>query len=325
MTGHGDSLEQDSNVVQTTNTKIDNVALGVMKPSEVKAKEGKIKENSNEIEQFGNVNNSMKLEDESNSGNIAAVNSLSIGLEKYSTDSSLKMEDTLSENRMESADSLEDVLKNSSSEVGGRSTEANTVVLLVTNVNKSTDTETKMDETINTFDDSIVIPTRLNISLIPRESIIMRSLGGFKKSNTSLKEKPKKISPFTTKIQKVSKPKVSSASDLKVSKPVAPQPASKLKVPEASTDPDYYLDYSLYADYYNDPVQETEDVEENQSPSSKYKFRDYPMKGGYVRIPVHIPGLEVIENYNGNILYQHSCSLKDFLKHQEYGMPRRLL
>ena len=51
------------------------------------------------------------------------------------------------------------------------------------------------------------------------------------------------------------------------------------------------LDYSEYADYYNDPVENTEDNIDDIL--EVLKFRDYPMGDGYVRIPVYVPGLEV--------------------------------
>jgi len=53
-----------------------------------------------------------------------------------------------------------------------------------------------------------------------------------------------------------------------------------------------YLDYSQYADYYNDPVV-NDVVEENILEVIKY--RDYPLGEGYVRIPVYVPGLEMHE------------------------------
>merc|ERR1712142_116813 len=61
----------------------------------------------------------------------------------------------------------------------------------------------------------------------------------------------------------------------------------------AITDPtleEDYLDYSQYADYYNDPVV-NDVVEENILEVIKY--RDYPLGEGYVRIPVYVPGLEM--------------------------------
>ena len=58
-----------------------------------------------------------------------------------------------------------------------------------------------------------------------------------------------------------------------------------------NSDEDDYLDYSEYADYYNDPVENTEDNIEDML--EVIKFRDYPMGDGYVRIPVYVPGLEV--------------------------------
>ena len=63
----------------------------------------------------------------------------------------------------------------------------------------------------------------------------------------------------------------------------------KKEIPETTPDPNYYLDYSAYADYYNDPM---EDAAEELS-DDVVKYRDYPMEDGYVRIPVFIPGLEV--------------------------------
>jgi len=56
---------------------------------------------------------------------------------------------------------------------------------------------------------------------------------------------------------------------------------------------DDYLDYSLYADYYNDPEENLEDNDEDILEVIKY--RDFPMEDGYVRIPVFVPGLEVEE------------------------------
>ena len=64
------------------------------------------------------------------------------------------------------------------------------------------------------------------------------------------------------------------------------------EIPETTPDPNYYLDYSAYADYYNDPVEDTADTAEDFS-ADIVKYRDYPMEDGYVRIPVFIPGLEV--------------------------------
>ena len=66
----------------------------------------------------------------------------------------------------------------------------------------------------------------------------------------------------------------------------------KKEISETTPDPNYYLDYSAYADYYNDPVEDTADTAEELS-DDVVKYRDYPMEDGYVRIPVFIPGLEV--------------------------------
>jgi len=52
-----------------------------------------------------------------------------------------------------------------------------------------------------------------------------------------------------------------------------------------------YLDYSEYADYYNDPVEDSKD----NVILEVIKFRDYPMGDGYVRIPVYVPGLEIVD------------------------------
>ena len=95
---------------------------------------------------------------------------------------------------------------------------------------------------------------------------------------------------------------------LRVTKKVNPQPSPftksimrksanniKKAIPETTHDPNYYLDYSAYADYYNDPVEDTADAAEELS-DDVVKYRDYPMEDGYVRIPripVFIPGLEV--------------------------------
>ena len=49
----------------------------------------------------------------------------------------------------------------------------------------------------------------------------------------------------------------------------------KKKIPEISPDPDY-LDYSAYADYYNDPVEDTADTAEEVS-DAVVKYRVWRM------------------------------------------------
>ena len=57
-------------------------------------------------------------------------------------------------------------------------------------------------------------------------------------------------------------------------------------------DPDFYLDYSVYSDYYNDPEDLLDKTPSNAD--NVVQFRDFPMEHGYVRMPVFIPNLQVL-------------------------------
>ena len=108
-----------------------------------------------------------------------------------------------------------------------------------------------------------------NIPMKENDSIILSSLRVTKKVNPlGVNSQP---SPFTKSIMRKSAKNV------------------KKEITEKTPDPNYYLDYSAYADYYNDPVEDTAE----ELSDDVVKYRDYPMEDGYVRIPVFIPGLEV--------------------------------
>ena len=61
------------------------------------------------------------------------------------------------------------------------------------------------------------------------------------------------------------------------------------------TDPDFYLDYSVYSDYYGDS---SEDYSSAIEVKDSVLFQDFPLEDGYVHMPVFIPGYEVGLSYS---------------------------
>jgi len=120
---------------------------------------------------------------------------------------------------------------------------------------------------------TIKVETASDNPVMAKDSIILKSLE--RKNKTTPSQNMSKLSPFTKKI------KMKSAKDVK-------------EVIETTPDPEAdYLDYSLYADYYNNPMEDSDG--DGEDFLEVVKFRDYPMEDGYVRIPVFFQGLEVRE------------------------------
>jgi len=118
--------------------------------------------------------------------------------------------------------------------------------------------------------------------IIASESILLRAMKNHKSSETI-----KSISPFTKSIKIGS---TSAAKKLASSTMSKHTPPNKKEDYDSITDPDFYLDYSVYSDYYGDS---SEDYLSAIEVKDSVLFQDFPLEDGYVHMPVFIPGYEI--------------------------------
>jgi len=97
------------------------------------------------------------------------------------------------------------------------------------------------------------------------------------------------ISPFTKSIKMGS---TSAAIKLASSTMSKNSPPDRKDDDDSITDPDFYLDYSVYSDYYGDSSEDYSSAIEVKNKNTVL-FQDFPLEDGYVHMPVFIPGYEI--------------------------------
>jgi len=144
--------------------------------------------------------------------------------------------------------------------------------------NSTMEAKVEVDEDFNveTLETTSNLSSHVSAPFSIGDSIILQSIG------SSISQTTPKVEPKLSKVDKNSKGELAIDDEQEI-----------VEKTSYTYEEEDYLDYSEYADYYNDPVEDSEDNVKDIL--EVIKFRDYPMGDGYVRIPVYVPGLEIVE------------------------------
>jgi len=144
--------------------------------------------------------------------------------------------------------------------------------------NPTTEANVQVDEGFNDENlEASNFSSHAGTPLTMGESIILQSLG------PNISQIPHRVEPKLSKFGKSNKGELAVNDEQEVVE----------KTTSYNNEDEDYLDYSEYADYYNDPMEDSKDRVEDIL--EVIKFRDYPMGDGYVKIPVYVPGLEIVD------------------------------
>lgn len=144
------------------------------------------------------------------------------------------------------------------------------------NQNHSMETNFQVDESLSVeTPEANNLSSHFSVPFAMGDSIILQSLG------PNISQTPPKVNPKLSNFGEIKKSEVA----------INDEQETMEKTTSYNSEGEDYLDYSEYADYYNDPVEDSKD----NVILEVIKFRDYPMGDGYVRIPVYVPGLEIVD------------------------------